>query len=140
MDSLGARDVQLVTLSEVADMGLADLVRAGYDVAEDDIAPLRARLDGLTGKVAIVRSGAFGGAAARFDAQGDARLVATLREGGAPPPRAGGGQAPHDSARGSLGAAGGKPRPSDAAMSGRVAMVALLVLFALVALMVWIGG
>jgi hypothetical protein len=138
--ALDARDVQIVTLSEIGDMGLAELIRQGYGVSDEDLAPLRARLDALTGKVAILRSGAFGGQPAHLNTEGGARLVATMHEGAAPPPRITAGSGAHESARGTLGTAGGRRAPSNAAMSGRVAMVALVVLFALVALMVWIGG
>ncbi|MDR9484537.1 MAG: hypothetical protein RI566_05135 [Sediminimonas sp.] len=137
---LDGRDVQIVALAEVQEMGLTEFLKLGYEISEDEIEPLRAELDGLQGKVAILRTGAFGGRDVHLATDKGAQLIAAVKEGRARPPTLAHADRPAEGAKGTLGAPESKRRPSDAAMSGRVATVALLVLFALVALMVWIGG
>ena len=85
----------------------------------------------------MVMSAAFGGQAATVDLPADVRLVTTLRETPnltAPRPVHTG------SAAGVIAGPAAKKKPSDAAMSGRVATIALVVLFLLVAVMIWIAG
>ena len=120
----------------LADYGLADyLIEAnGMDPASVD--PDRARLDALTGPVLLVLSGALADGIDRLAPRAPLTLVGrytetpdfTLR----PPLRS-------DAASGAIGDAPAK-RPSDAAMSGRIATLALLVLFALVGVMIWVGA
>jgi len=140
VEHLDGRDVQIVAIGEISDMGLSAFLTLGYEIDEAEIAPLRPVLDALEGKVAILRSGAFDGRDVHLETGGGARLTATLHEGGPPTPTLAHADRTVESARRPADAPREKPRPSDAAMSGRVATVALLVLFALVALMVWIGG
>ncbi len=119
----------------LTDMTLPDLIRNGYDmpVSGADAEELR----GLMGTAILAMSAAFGGQAQTIDLPADVRLVATLREAHdlkAPRP------IHTTTARGHLTGGKAKKKPSDAAMSGRIATIALLVLFALVGAMVWIAG
>uniref|UniRef100_UPI004047E676 hypothetical protein n=1 Tax=Yoonia sp. TaxID=2212373 RepID=UPI004047E676 len=126
--------VDAITPGMLTDMTLADLIRNGYEmpVSEREAETLR----GLVGTVVLVMSAAFGGAQMQIDLPADVRLVTTLREGAqmaAPQPIY---------AQSAKGIVPPKPRKpsSDAAMSGRIATIALLVLFFLVAVMIWIAG
>ncbi len=140
VERLDGRDVQIVAIGEISDMGLSEFLTLGYEIDEAEIAPVRPILDELDGKVAILRSGAFDGHDVHLETDGGARLVATLHEGGPPTPTLAHADRTVESAKRQVNAQQEKRRPSDAAMSGRVATVALLVLFALVGLMIWIGG
>lgn len=137
VDSLKPEDVQIVDLSAVREMGFSAFLMEAYGVAEDEVSALSKTLDDLKGHVAILRSGAFGGAAVTLPADGEARLVATLHEPkmSAPAP-----MPSYDSAKGTP--TGGKTRkpPSDKAMSGRIAMYALLFVFAFTIMFVWIAS
>ncbi len=136
LEELNADDVQIVDLSAVREMGFSAFLMQAYDVTEDEITPLAATLDALKGHVAVLRSGAFKGVGATVNATGETRLVATLHEPrmSAPEPM------PHyDSATGEVTGKTRKP-VSDAAMSGRIAMYALLVVFAFTIMFVWIAS
>ncbi len=126
--------VDAITPGILTDMSLADLIKNGYEmpVSERDAETMR----GLVGTVVLVMSAAFGGDAMTIDLPADVRLVTTLRE----PASMSAPQPIHTkSAKGIVPPSGKKP-PSDAAMSGRVATIALLVMFLLVAIMIWIAG
>jgi hypothetical protein len=133
---LAPSHVELFMAETLAGYGLADyLVEAiGMDPASVD--PDRARLDALTGPVLLVLSGALADGIDRLAPRAPLTLVGRYTETAdftlRPPLRS-------DAARGPIGDAPVK-RPSDAAMSGRVATVALLVLFAVVGLMIWVGA
>lgn len=118
----------------LTDMTLADLIRKGYEfpVSDHDAETLR----GIFGTVVLVMSAAFGGEAMEIDLPADVRLVTTLRESASI-------SAPQSlrsaSAEGILQPTS-KKSPSDAAMSGRIATIALVAMFFLVAVMIWIAG
>ena len=137
VEELNEDDVQIVQLHVIADMGLAAFLEQGYDIALEELKPVREDLDRLTGDVAIIRSGAFGGQPVTLRTDGKARLVATLHEPRPDHPK----PMPLDyvGANGTVAGKGDKA-VSEAAMSGRVAMVALLVIFALTFLVVWIAS
>lgn len=124
--------VDAITPGMLADMSLPDFILNGYDMPVSTIQAEELR--GLMGAVVLVMSAAFGGTAFDINLPSDVRLVMVLRE----TPRM---SAPRpitsDSAVGSVPQA--RKKPSDAAMSGRIATYALLVLFALVAVMIWIA-
>lgn len=126
--------VDAIVPGTLTDMTLPDLIRNGYEmpIAEREAEQLR----GLFGTVVLVMSAAFGGNETTVDLPGDIRHVLTLRETPtmhAPQPLTA------QSAEGIIVQTGKKP-VSDAAMSGRIAMIALVVLFLLVAIMIWIAG
>lgn len=133
-------DVQQVMLRALEGMPLVAFFRSAYEVDEKElsaVAEALSALDGTDEMILICRSGAFPDRPVTLQTGGEAKLIATLTEPGAdvhfdplpnPDPVAALGDAPQ------------KKPPSDAAMSGRVAMVALLVMALLVVLMVWIAG
>lgn len=133
---LEAADIQIVTLADLSGLRLTDFLREAYDVPDAQINAHRGLLDAVTGKVALLRSGAFAGQAVTLPSEGPARLLACLDEPGVGPvPLV---PLPFPDA-GTL-AVPARPARSDAAILGRVAMAALLAIFALTALVVWIAG
>ena len=133
---LNAENVQHVVLAELGDMLLRSFLSVAYEidaVALDKVA----ELDELTGNVFIVRSSAFLDRPATLKTDGAAKLVATLWE----PSKVGGFAPPikTESAEGIL-TPPTKKIPSDAAMSGRIATIALLVMGLLVVLMIWVAS
>ena len=141
VESLKAEDVQIVDLSAVREMGITSFLIEAYGITEDELTPLSKTIYDLTGHAAIVRSGAFGGRDIVIAPSDEVRLVATLHEpkmaAPAPMPR-------YNSATGTDAGTdgGGKTRkpPSDKAMSGRIAMYALLFVFAFTVMFVWIAS
>ncbi|MFT5065531.1 MAG: hypothetical protein ACJAXK_000532 [Yoonia sp.] len=124
--------VDAITPGMLAEMSLPDFIRNGYDMPVSTIQAEEMR--GLMGTVVLVMSAAFGGDAMNIDLPSDVRLVMVLHETtamAAPRPIT------TDSALGTVPPK--RKKPSDAAMSGRVATYALLVLFALVVVMIWIA-
>jgi len=149
LDALGAAlglsindpdDVQVVSEAELRDLGLAQFLMLGYGIAEADIAPEMATLNALSGSFAVIRSGAFGKAASTLRPSEDAALIATFSEDSGDPAPLTPLQA--DTATGAIPPAetNAKKPKSDARIGGMVATIALLVLFALVGLMIWIAG
>jgi len=137
---LNADDVQSVDVEALEDMTLSDLLRAGYDVNEDDLTEYAFQLTALTNTdamVLIVRSGAFIDRPVTLKTDGAAQLIATLREPEAKMPT---GALPNPDPNAVLESPPQKKRPSDAAMSGRIATVALVLMALLVWLMIWIAG
>ncbi len=123
-------------MSDLKGLGLSGYMREGLGIAEDEIDA--ARLDALEGVLLVLRSGAFEGATLTLKPRAPLRWIGTYREEIAPVrferlPDASvwGAVAPEEPV---------EKRPSDAAMSGRVAMVALLIIFTMTALVVWIAG
>lgn len=131
-------DVQIVASASLRGLGLAPFLAMGYGVAADDLAAAPGLQDATEDSYVIIRSGAFGGAAVTLTQSADAQLVATLAEEGAPTPPLT--ALTSESAKGILTEPAAKPAKSDARIGGMVATVALLVLFALAGLMIWVAG
>jgi hypothetical protein len=128
-------EMELFHTDDIAAIGLAAYLTEGNAVAEAGIAADAERLDAYRGYVLTIRSQAFGGQAALLDPAPKARLMGTYAE---VVPSVRFTPLPSQSARGVL--AGGKPPMSDARMGGMVATVALLVMFGLTALVIWLAG
>ncbi len=130
---------EVFALSDLGDMSLPDYLLEGPGIAHESLERDRAKLAALSGWVMIVYSSAFGGTAQKLTLAPDLTLIGTYPQEGVDwtgnvdlsTPSALPYQEPTQPDR---------KRPSDAAMSGRIATVALLVLFALVGLMVWVGS
>ncbi len=139
-DALGAEalspdHVDLLRVEDLGELGLDGYLVDGLGVAEDDLTPDdRARLRALKGYVLVLPSRAFGGTAQTLAPRTPLRWIGTFAE-----PAAQSDFTPLKSAAAQGTTTGGKP-PSDAAMSGRVAAIALLVMFLLVGLVVWIAA
>ncbi|WP_108485182.1 hypothetical protein [Oceaniglobus ichthyenteri] len=83
---LDAEHVQIVNPAQLGEMGLTALLGDGHGIAPETLGPERARLNALSGEVAIVRSRAFGGAARTLALKDGCTLIAAFSEQGAPPP------------------------------------------------------
>lgn len=133
---LDTRYAALFAIRDLTGVGLTGYLTEGLGLEEAQISPDHARLTALDGYVLIVMSRAFGGQPVALHLPAALTLIGTYREKAAPvifePLPAGGAQdAPQTKGR--------KP-VSDAAMSGRIATIALLVLFLLTGLLVWMAG
>jgi hypothetical protein len=133
--AVGVAEVELFHTDDIAAIGLAAYLTEGNAVAETQIAADADVLDAYAGYVLTIRSQAFGGRAALLRPDPKATLLGTYAEE-VPPVRFD--PLPAGSASGGL--AGGKPPMSDARMGGMVATVALLVMFGLTALVIWLAG
>lgn len=67
-------------IADLEGLGLTDYLAEGHGIAAAELAPLRQRLDGMTGHALIVPSRAFGGRAQTITPRAPLRLVATLHE------------------------------------------------------------
>ncbi|WP_342068967.1 hypothetical protein [Yoonia algicola] len=127
--------IDIVRVSDLDGMALSTYIATGYDMAADLVD--KAAVDAITGYAILVLSRATGGIETTLTlAEGvthvttyspiarivpQETLTSAASEGTLPPPPA-------------------KAPKSDARMSGMVATYALLAMFALVALMIWVGG
>lgn len=142
-DALGAglldrTYVEVFKVDTLDDYGLARYLTEANGMDEAGVAPDAARLDAIEGHVVMVFSDALGDGVVRLAPRPPLRLIGRYAESLDFAVRT----APaSDAARKSAEAPEPEPRtgPSNAAMGGRVAMVALLVLFALVGLMIWVA-
>lgn len=130
VDLLDLAHVDVITLADLEGLGLRGYLIDGMGIPGAEIGP---EIAALKGKVAVLRSAAFGGRRAEIKLASGMRHVATYGERQSEPA-----EGRLESAA-ATGTTGGKPAPSQGAILGRVAMVALLVICVLTALMVWIA-
>ncbi|APX12305.1 hypothetical protein [Tateyamaria omphalii] len=136
---VNADQVEVFPVADLEGVGLVGYLTEGNAVPMDQITPDRAKLEKLGGWVLIIFSLAFEDRAATLDPASSLTLIGTYGElrtdwGAAEKVEA-------DSAKPySAPSETVKKKPSDAAMSGRIAMIALIVLGILTYLMIWIGG
>ena len=135
VEGLNPDFVDVIDPRDLAPMGLADYLRQGYDVEPD--AADTAALQGLSDRIVVLlMSRATTGDEVTLSLASDVRHETTLSTAAAlAVPQA----MRSDAARGVVGDPPQKA-PSDGAISGRVAMIALLVLFAVVGLMIWVAA
>ncbi|MFX0546150.1 hypothetical protein ACEWPL_011450 [Roseovarius sp. S1116L3] len=137
-DALDADHIEVFDASDLTGVGLPGYLADGHAIPDDQIEPMRAQLMAQEGTLMVITSRAFQGTAQVLTPRAPVRLIATFQE-------------PHDPVTfGALPDASARTpeyeetperkTPSDAAMSGRVAMIVLLVLALLVAVMVWIAA
>ena len=133
-DQLNPDYIDVVDIAALGDMTLADFLVHGYDMTPDAVD--RAALDALSDHAILLMSRATGGAPVTLTLAAGVTHVTTCGDDAqlaVPDPIT------TEAAQGTLPGPATKPK-SDAAMAGRVATIALAVMFALVALMIWIGG
>lgn len=140
--TLDAQHVEVFDASDLAGLGLAGYLADGHAIPDAQLDEMRGQLAAQTGVLMVVTSRAFQGAGQILTPRAPLRLVATFQEDRAPVSFD---SLPDASARMPAEAPeteGEKTRkkPSDAAMSGRVATVVLLVLALLVLVMVWVAA
>ena len=133
-DGLNMDFVDVVDTRNLAGLTLLDYLHQGYDIPGDatDDAALRE----ISGPVILVMSRATGGVETTITPATGVRHVTTV---GAPA-RMAVPESPLPSAAAAGTVRPGKAVPTERAMSGRIALIALLVLLAVVALMIWIAA
>lgn len=141
-DALNVVDVQHIWTDDLTDdLGLPELLTQGYDIDPAQIAAQDATLNAVTEMhptaIVIARSGAFLNRPLTLPQDGPLYLVATFQEPGSAVTFE---PLPNPDPEAILEDPTQKKRASDAAMSGRIATVALLVMALLVWLMIWIAG
>lgn len=129
--------VELFPVSNLSGLGLAGYMVEGLGIAESDIAPQRMRLNSLSGHVLIVLSSAFGGFETTIRPSAPLKWIGTYTEEGADIKFA---PLPSKAAKGTQDGAPAKPPKSDARVGGMIAMYALIFMFVLVGLIIWISG
>lgn len=138
--SLDPAHVQLVETRALSDFGLQDLLADGYGIAVEELDAHKQTLDGVQEDdflLAIVRSPAFTVRPVELAIDASAHLVATLHE---PNANVSFKPLPNPDPEAVLEDAPQKKTPSDAAMGGRIATLALIVMGVLVWLMIKIAG
>jgi hypothetical protein len=134
-----AEHVEVFPLADLADMALAEYLVEGAGVIAADADTDRPKLAALDGWVMVVYSAAFGTREETLTPDPRLTLIGTYRQEGidwsAPLDLSTPSALPHTGPARPL-----KHRPSDAAMSGRIAMAALVVAFLLVGLMIWVAS
>lgn len=137
-DLFGARlDTTYVDIVQIADLGaltLTDYIAQGYDLTPD--AADKAAVNAVTGTAILVLSRATEGREVTLTLAPGLRHVTTYSPDIRLSPPV---SLPHDSAAGIIGDAPAKAPKSDARVGGMVATIALIVMFALVGLMVWLA-
>lgn len=140
-ETLDPAQVEVFDASDLAGVGLPGYLADGHAIPQKQLEPLRTQLMAQKGVLMVIPSRAFQGTAQTLNPRDPVSLVATLHEEADPVTF---GALPDASARTPAEApqedATDKKTPSDAAMSGRVATVVLLVLALLVLMMVWIAA
>lgn len=127
--------VDVVDTDDLGDMRLSDYIQTGYEIPADRLD--RDAVNDITGTAVLIMSRAFGGAEVHLNLGASPRHVTTCSDPMALHPTT---PLISEAAEGNLSAAPERKPVSDAAMSGRVAMVALAVMFALVGLMIWVAS
>ncbi len=128
--------IEAFDAATMRDYGLPAYLTEANGMDAETVAPDRDRLTALTGPVLLVFGEALPEGTERLKPKAPLRLIGRYAEALDLAPRT----APvSEAAKGPVGDA---PRtaPSQAAMSGRVAGIALLVLFLLVAVMIWVAA
>ena len=127
--------VDVVDLDALEEMTFLEYLSEGYDIEPDD-ADIAALSD-LSGTVVLIMSRAHEGVEITLALAEGVRQITTLGRGARMTVAA---SLDAEAAAGVLETSGGKAPKSDARIGGMVAIVALIVMFLLVGLMVWIGG
>ncbi len=134
-DSIDATFVEIFPVSDLEQLGVAGYLATGCGIDPTQIEPDKAKLNQLDGWVMIVFSRAFNGAATTLKPAPQLTLIGTYAEPGVD-------WSDKTTLTSDAATTPAKSRktPSDAAMSGRIAMIALLVIFALTFMLVWIAA
>jgi len=127
--------IDIVQITDLGGMTLSAYIAEGYDMVPDPVD--KAAVDAITGYAILILSRATGGIKTRLTPAAGVRHVTTYSPvAKILPPEA----LPHGSAKGVLDQKPARPPKSDARIGGIVAVYTLLVMFALVGLMIWVGS
>jgi hypothetical protein len=126
--------VDLIAIDDLGEIGLAGFLVDGPGVPAEELAAHKARLEALSGFVLILYPGVFGSTETEITLGPDLTLIATLDQ---EPTSWDAAQTLTSAVATELTAP--KKKPSDAAMSGRIAMLALLVIALLTLVMILIA-
>jgi len=133
--ALNADFIDIVQINDLSGMTLSGYIAEGYDMASDLVD--KAAVDAITGTAILVLSRATGGIETTLTPADGIRHVTTY----SPTTKIVVSEPlSSDAAKGTLDQTPTKAPKSNARMSGMVATYALLAMFALVALMIWVGG
>lgn len=83
-EHLETRQIEVFDLSDLGGMRLSDYLAEAHGIPEAQLDEMRPRLDGLTGRVMILPSRAFGGRAQRIALRAPLRLIGRFTEETAP--------------------------------------------------------
>ncbi|MEM8775568.1 MAG: hypothetical protein AAGF53_11085 [Pseudomonadota bacterium] len=141
-EALGIEDINdtfidVFSVEDLGEMGLAGYMNDGLGISQDELAADGTLLNSVQGCVLVMLSGAFKGLAVTLLPSAPLRWIGTYKEDRAPVQFE---KLPDQGAETAVPDVPAKKKPSDAAMSGKVAMLALLVFFGLTALMIWIAA
>jgi len=136
VDHLDETHVEVFDVAQLGDIGLTGYMEEGLGIPAAQIAEHRALLENEGGKVLILLAGAFSGRQVDLKPSDKLAFLGLFTE---ERPQVTFDPLPSGGAKGAPLAGTRKP-VSDAAMSGRIAMVALPVLFVLTGLVVWMAG
>jgi hypothetical protein len=131
---LDPAQVEVVDTDTIKLIGLATYLTEANGLDEATVGPDAAMLDALKGRLLMVFRAALGDGGTRFDPKPPLRFIGHYAEPAAAPPMP---MPAAETAKGVL--EGGRGKPSDAAMSGRVAMGVLVFLFVFTALFIWMA-
>jgi hypothetical protein len=140
---LDTDSVEIFSVNDLEEIGLRGYIETGLGIASRDIDPYAERIVDLDGYVVVVLSKAFAGQMTSLVHKHPLRPIGAFKEASAQTPtitlESDAAVTPPEVDDTSLE---GKPKKkkSDAAMSGMIATYALLTMFALVGLMIWIAG
>lgn len=142
-DALGTQNlnrahIEVFAVSDLGDMPLADYMIEGPGAQENAIEPDRAKLAALEGWVMVVYSAAFSGQARDITPAPELTLIGTYPQEGIDWSGTVDLHTPSAQPQGDWTSASKKR--SDAAISGRIATLALLVAFGVVGLMIWVAS
>jgi len=138
--SLVGDHVQQLQTRILDDLSLQDFLADGYGIAPEELEAHKDAFDAVQGEevlLLILRSSAFEDRPVTLNTNGEAKLIATLHE---PNANVSFKPLPNPDPEAVLEDPPQKKRPSDAAMSGRIATIALLLMGLLVWLMIRIAG
>lgn len=127
--------VDIVRISDLGEMRLTDYIFQGYDMTADDVD--LATINAITGWAILVLSRATGERQTALTLAPGLRHVTTYS---ATTQLIAPGQMPEGATKGVIADPPARPAKSNARIGGMVATAALLVMFALVGLMIWVAG
>lgn len=134
-DAVDAGQIEVIDTDTIRVIGLAKYLSEANGMDDATVSPDTAMLDSLRGRLLMVFRAALGDGGTRLTPRPPLRFIGHYAEPAPalPPP-----MPDTPSASGIL--AGPRTGPSDAAMSGRVATVVLILLFIFTAVFVWLAS